>query len=67
MQAQAEVESGDEIGTLAETFNNMTGQLRQTLLQVRKEKKRADDLLEVVIPIGVDLISSLKFTLISVQ
>jgi GAF domain-containing protein len=46
---------------LARTFNNMTGRLRETLLQVRKEKKRADDLLEVVIPIGVDLASEKDF------
>jgi GAF domain-containing protein len=61
LEAQALVESGDEIGLLAETFNNMTGQLRRTLLQVRKEKKRADDLLQVVIPIGVDLASEKDF------
>jgi GAF domain-containing protein len=39
----------------------MTGQLRQTLQQVRKEKKRADDLLNVVIPIGVELSSEKDF------
>jgi GAF domain-containing protein len=39
----------------------MTGQLRHTLLQVRNEKKRADDLLEVVIPIGVALSSEKNF------
>ncbi|MEW5957865.1 MAG: HAMP domain-containing protein [Chloroflexota bacterium] len=61
LEARARVESGDEIGRLAETFNNMTAQLRQTLLQVRKEKKRADDLLEVVIPIGVELASEKDF------
>jgi CHASE3 domain sensor protein len=61
LEAQARVESGDEIGLLAETFNNMTGQLRRTLLQVRKEKKRADDLLEVVIPMGVELASEKDF------
>jgi GAF domain-containing protein len=61
LEAQARVESKDEIGVLAETFNNMTRQLRQTLLQVRKEKKRADDLLEVVIPIGVELASEKDF------
>jgi nitrate/nitrite-specific signal transduction histidine kinase len=61
LAALARVESKDEIGTLAETFNNMTGQLRRTLLQVRKEKKRADDLLNVVIPIGVDLASEKDF------
>ncbi len=52
---QAHVESGDEIGTLATTFNSMTHQLRHILMQVRKEKVRADSLLEVVIPIGVAL------------
>jgi len=61
LDAQARVESKDEIGVLAETFNNMTRQLRQTLQQVRKEKRRADDLLEVVIPIGVDLASEKDF------
>lgn len=61
LEAQARVESRDEIGILAETFNNMTGQLRRTLLQVRKEKKRADDLLDVVIPIGVELASEKDF------
>ncbi len=61
LEAQAVVESKDETGTLAETFNNMTSKLRQTLMQVRKEKKRADDLLEVVIPIGVELASEKNF------
>lgn len=61
LEAQARIESRDEIGILAETFNNMTGQLRSTLVQVRKEKKRADDLLEVVIPIGVQLSSEKDF------
>jgi CHASE3 domain sensor protein/GAF domain-containing protein len=61
LAAQAYIESRDEIGTLATTFNSMTGQLRQTLFQVSKEKKRADDLLGVVIPIGVDLTSEKNF------
>ena len=61
LETQADIESGDEIGILAETFNNMTSQLRQTLHQVRKEKKRADDLLQVVIPIGVQLTSEKDF------
>lgn len=61
LDTRAEVESDDEIGILAETFNNMTAQLRQTLNQVRKEKKRADDLLEVVIPLGVQLNSEKDF------
>ncbi|HEX9924617.1 MAG TPA: HAMP domain-containing protein, partial [Anaerolineae bacterium] len=55
LDVRATVEARDEIGTLAETFNNMTGQLQSTLFQVRREKKRADDLLHVVIPIGVEL------------
>lgn len=55
LEVLARVESKDEIGTLAATFNNMTGRLRQSLIQVSSEKKRADDLLHVVIPIGVAL------------
>ena len=50
----AKVESGDEIGVFAETFNNMT-------VQLRREKKRANDLLHVVIPIGVALSSERDF------
>lgn len=61
LDEQAVAETGDEIGTLADTFNRMTGQLRQTLNQVRAEKKRADDLLNVVIPIGVELASERDF------
>lgn len=61
LEAQAMVESKDEIGTLATTFNNMTTKLRDTLFQVRKEKDRADSLLDVVIPIGVQLSSEKDF------
>jgi len=61
LDTQARVESRDEIGVLASTFNNMTAKLRDTLFQVRKEKKRADDLLEVVIPIGVELSTEKDF------
>ena len=61
LEARAAVESGDEIGTLARTFNNMTTRLRETLFQVRKERKRANDLLNVVIPIGVQLSSEKDF------
>ena len=61
LDAQAQVESRDEVGVLATTFNNMTTQLRMTLQQVRKEKRRADDLLEVVIPIGVELSTERDF------
>lgn len=58
---EAQVESQDEIGQLATTFNGMTSQLRQTLSQVRSEKKRADDLLDVVIPIGAAFSSEKDF------
>ena len=54
-------QSGDEIGTLAETFNNMTKQIQYMLVHLRIEKKRADDLLDVVIPIGVALPSEKDF------
>jgi HAMP domain-containing protein len=59
--AQARVELRDEIGSLASTFNKMTGQLRDTLTQVRREKARADGLLNVVIPLGVQLASEKDF------
>ena len=61
LEAQAEARYKDETGILAATFNAMTAQLRLTLSQVRKEKRRADDLLHVVIPIGVDLSSEKDF------
>jgi len=61
LEALASVESRDEIGLLAATFNSMTTKLRDTLFQVRMEKKRADDLLEVVIPIGVQLSTEKDF------
>jgi CHASE3 domain sensor protein/GAF domain-containing protein len=61
LDVSATVESGDEIGAFAETFNRMTMQLRDNLIQIRKEKKRADDLLNVVIPIGVALSSEKDF------
>lgn len=61
LEAQARIRSCDEIGRLSETFNSMTSKLRQTLSQVRSEKKRADDLLHVVIPIGVSLASEKNF------
>lgn len=59
--AQALIESKDETGVLASTFNNMTRKLRDTLTQVCKEKNRADNLLDVVIPIGVDLTTEKDF------
>jgi HAMP domain-containing protein len=61
LDSNAQVESQDEIGILAATFNRMTSQLRSTLRQVRKERDRADNLLNVVIPIGVELSSEQDF------
>ena len=61
LDARVQVESSDEIGTLAGAFNGMTGQLQGTLDQTRMEQKRAEDLLHVVIPIGVDLSAEKDF------
>jgi CHASE3 domain sensor protein len=61
LAARANVESTDEIGILAGTFNQMTDQLNNTLVQVQWEKKRADDLLDVVIPIGIELSAEKDF------
>lgn len=61
LESQAQVESRDEIGTLAGTFNGMTDRLRTTLWDVTREKERADNLLNVVIPIGVDLSAEQDF------
>lgn len=44
-QAQAEVEAADEIGTLAESFNRMTNQLNETLVNLeRRVAERTTDL-----------------------
>lgn len=61
LEQQARVESHDEIGILAETFNNMTGKLSRTLEQISTEKRRASDLLDVVIPMGVTLSAERDF------
>jgi HAMP domain-containing protein/GAF domain-containing protein len=62
LSAQAVVESQDQIGRLADTFNRMTRQMRRTLFQTRREKKRADDLLTVVIPLGLQLSAEKDFS-----
>ncbi len=52
IQRQATVETGDEIGVLARTFNNMTAQLRETLegLEQRVVARTKD--LEIVAEVG---------------
>ncbi len=41
---QIDVDSQDEIGVLTDTFNDMAGQLRDTLRQVEKERNKLDTL-----------------------
>jgi len=55
LAARAPVGAYDEVGELATTFNGMAQQIQQNVVQIRREKRRADDLLGVVIPIGVQL------------
>lgn len=61
LSASAAVESGDEIGTFAATFNTMTAHMRENLWQLHKEKQQSDDLLQAVIPFGVTLSSEHRF------
>ncbi|MEM7531021.1 MAG: ATP-binding protein [Chloroflexota bacterium] len=42
LQAQADIESGDEIGRLATAFNHMTGQLRRTIGELATAKETAE-------------------------
>ncbi len=59
--ARAPVSAHDEVGELAATFNSMAQQIQQSVVQIRREKRRADDLLGVVIPIGVQLAAETEF------
>lgn len=43
LSAQAEIRSGDEIGLLAQAFNNMTSQLRQTLEGLEKRETALEE------------------------
>jgi signal transduction histidine kinase len=43
----ASVESGDEIGQLADTFNLMTGQLRQTITRLENQTRQLEALKQV--------------------
>jgi CHASE3 domain sensor protein len=61
LAARAQVESRDEVGLLAGAFNDMAGRLQSTLRQISAEKTRADNLLHVVIPIGVQLAAEKDF------
>ena len=42
LEAQAVIESGDEIGELAETFNRMTEQLRETIQEAKEAREEAE-------------------------
>ncbi|WP_420645535.1 GAF domain-containing protein [Candidatus Leptofilum sp.] len=47
LAAQAQVKSHDEIGTLSTTFNEMAGQLRQTLGQLERRARQMETSAEV--------------------
>lgn len=47
LQAHAEVESSDEIGQLAVTFNLMTDRLRETIARLEKQTQQLEKLKEV--------------------
>lgn len=49
LTAVASVESRDEIGTFARTFNSMTTRVRETMDEIRNEKQRAAELQEEII------------------
>lgn len=61
LDARAHISSKDEVGVLAQTFNTMANQIQHSLIEIRREKKRADDLLNVVIPIGIALANETDF------
>jgi class 3 adenylate cyclase len=50
LRAKAPVVSGDEVGCLAETFNEMTGRLAQSLDDIEKERETSEKLLRNVLP-----------------
>ncbi len=60
LDAAAPVESRDEIGVFAETFNDMTAQMRQSLAAVRQEKHRAAELQAEVIQAQEALLNELS-------
>lgn len=59
LTVQAETTSHDEIGTLANTFNSMTTQLRQTLEKLEKRVSERTNLLQVSSEVGQAASSSL--------
>ncbi len=60
LNAAAPVESRDEIGVFAETFNDMTAQMRQSMATVQQEKQRAAELQAEVIQAQETLLNELS-------
>jgi anti-anti-sigma regulatory factor/CHASE3 domain sensor protein len=59
-EAKAPVESRDEIGSFAATFNAMTTNMREAMDEIRSEKQRAADLQAEVIRSQESLLSELS-------
>jgi len=55
LAVQAQVESRDEIGLLAETFNSMTGQLREAILNLESRVEERTRALRTSIEVGREL------------
>ena len=47
LQAHAQVETGDEIGRLAQTLNIMTGRLRETIGSLEKQTQQLETIVEI--------------------
>jgi PAS domain S-box-containing protein len=54
LDARATIERGDEIGTLAQSFNEMTSQLQQTFTELEQNEARFRNIIESL-PIGMHI------------